>query len=85
MPTFEADRGGLLWDATAVPNAFFCEYMPAAPDSHVKVYLYGLMCAHGGVQEEGDLLDDVPGRWRCPATRWNAPCATGSAAAWWSG
>lgn len=33
--------------------------MPAAPDSHVKVYLYGLMCAHGGVQEEGDLLDDV--------------------------
>lgn len=59
MPTFEAERGGLLWDATAVPNAFFCEYMPAAPDSHVKVYLYGLMCAHGGVQEEGDLLDDV--------------------------
>ena len=58
MPTFEAERGGLLWDATAVPNAF-CEYMPAAPDSHVKVYLYGLMCAHGGVQEEGDLLDDV--------------------------
>ena len=51
MPTFEAERGGLLWDATAVPNAFFCEYMPAAPDSHVKVYLYGLMCAHGGVQE----------------------------------
>ena len=37
MPTFEAERGGLLWDATAVPNAFFCEYMPAAPDSHVKV------------------------------------------------
>ena len=59
MPTFEAERGGLLWDATAVPNAFFCEYMPAAPASHVKVYLYGLMCAHGGVQEEGDLLDDV--------------------------
>ena len=59
MPTFEAERGGLLWDATAVPNAFFCEYMPAAPDSHVKVYLYGLMCAHGGAQEEGDLLDDV--------------------------
>ena len=59
MPTFEAERGGLLWDATAVPNAFFCEYMPAAPEGHVKVYLYGLMCAHGGVQEEGDLLDDV--------------------------
>ena len=59
MPTFEADRGGLLWDATAVPNAFFCEYMPAAPEGHVKVYLYGLMCAHGGMTEEGDLLDDA--------------------------
>lgn len=59
MPTFETDRSGLLWNATAVPNAFFCEYMPSAPESHVKVYLYGLMCAMGGVPEEGDLLDDV--------------------------
>ncbi|MEG0511312.1 MAG: DnaD domain protein [Clostridia bacterium] len=59
MPTFEADKAALLWDATAVPNAFFCEYMPSAPESHVKVYLYGLMCAHAGMVEDGELLDDV--------------------------
>lgn len=59
MPTFESERSGLLWNATAVPNAFFCEYMPAAPESYVKVYLYGLMCAHGGAPDDGDLLDDV--------------------------
>lgn len=59
MPTFETDRSGLLWGATAIPNAFFCEYMPAAPENHVKVYLYGYMCAHGGPQEEGDLLEDA--------------------------
>ena len=59
MPTFETGRPGLLWDATAVPNAFFCEYMPSAPESHVKVYLYGLMCAHSGVWDEVEMLDEV--------------------------
>ena len=38
MSTFETARTGLLWDATSVPNAFFCEFMPAAPEGHVKVY-----------------------------------------------
>ncbi len=59
MPTFETDKAALLWGATAVPNAFFCEYMPAAPEGHVKVYLYGLMCAHSGVGDDGVMLDDV--------------------------
>lgn len=59
MPTFETDRSGLLWDATAVSNAFLCEYMPAAPEGHVKVYLYGLMCAHAGTPDGEGLLDDA--------------------------
>ena len=59
MPTFETARSGLLWGATAVPNAFFCEYMPAAPENHVKVYLYGLMCAHGGLPDDEGMLDEM--------------------------
>ncbi len=59
MPTFETVRSGMLWDATAVPNAFFCEYMPAAPENHVKVYLYGLMWAHSGLGDEEGLLDEM--------------------------
>lgn len=59
MPTFETARPGLLWDATAVPNAFFCEYMPAAPEGYVKIYLYGLMWAHSGVLEELDALEEL--------------------------
>jgi len=59
MPTFETARTGLLWGATAVPNAFFCEYMPAAPENHIKVYLYGLMCAHSGLPDDGNLLYEM--------------------------
>ena len=59
MPTFETARSGLLWGATAVPNAFFCEYMPSAPENHVKVYLYGLMCAHAGLPDDDNLLDEM--------------------------
>ena len=59
MSTFETARTGLLWDATSVPNAFFCEFMPAAPEGHVKVYLYGLMWARSGVADDGDLLDEM--------------------------
>lgn len=59
MPTFTNDPASLLWDATAVSNAFICEYMPAAPDGYVKVYLYGLMCAHGGFADEDAMLDDA--------------------------
>jgi len=59
MPTFEAGRPGLLWDSTAVSNAFFCEYMPAAPEGHVKVYLYGLMWAHSGVNDDLEMLDEM--------------------------
>jgi DNA replication protein DnaD len=36
----------VLWDSVALPNAFICEYMPAAPEGYVKVYLFGLMYAH---------------------------------------
>lgn len=59
MPTFETARSGLLWGATAVPNAFFSEYMPAAPENHVKVYLYGLMCVHSGLADDGNLLYEM--------------------------
>lgn len=46
MALFEADKAGVLWGAVSLPNAFICEYMPAAPEGHVKVYLYGLLYAH---------------------------------------
>ena len=46
MALFEPDKAGILWDATALPNAFICEYMPHAPEGYVKVYLYGLLYAH---------------------------------------
>ena len=59
MPTFETARSGLLWGATAVPNAFFCEYMPSAPENHVKVYLYGLMCAYSGLPDDGNMLYEM--------------------------
>ncbi|MEG0900821.1 MAG: DnaD domain protein [Clostridia bacterium] len=59
MPTFETDKAAILWDATAIPNAFFCEYMPSAPDGYAKVYLYCLMRAHAGQLEDDAMLDDV--------------------------
>lgn len=59
MSTFETDKAGLLWNGTAVPNAFLCEYMPSAPEGYVKVYLYGLMCAHAGMADDDSMLDDV--------------------------
>ena len=43
MALFDSDKAGVLWDAVAVSNAFICEYMPAAPEGYVKVYLYGLL------------------------------------------
>ena len=49
MSTFINDPSAMLWDATAVSNAFLCEFMPIAPEGYVKVYLYALMYAHGGV------------------------------------
>ena len=67
MPTFETASSGLLWDATALPNAFICHYMPTAPENHVKVYLYGYMCAHGGSPDEGALLEDTARALSLPA------------------
>jgi len=43
---FDADKSGVLWGSIALPNAFICEYMPAAPEGYVKVYLFGLLYAH---------------------------------------
>ncbi len=59
MPTFQVDQAGVLWDSTALPNAFLCEYMPSAPDGHVKVYLYGLMLAHNNLPGETQTLADI--------------------------
>lgn len=59
MPLFQSDKSGVLWDATALANAFICEYMPTAPDSYVKVYLYGLMLAHNAALDEKQTLTDI--------------------------
>ena len=59
MSAFEIARSGLLWDATSVSNAFLCEFMPSAPEGHVKVYLYGLMWAHSGAAGDGDQLEEM--------------------------
>lgn len=53
MALFDIDKAGALWDSVALPNAFICEYMPAAPEGYVKVYLYGLMYAHFPAAGEG--------------------------------
>lgn len=59
MSTFINDPSAMLWDATAVSNAFLCEFMPIAPEGYVKVYLYALMYAHGGAREDEAMLSDV--------------------------
>jgi DNA replication protein DnaD len=59
MPLFQSDKSAMLWEVTALPNAFICEYMPAAPDSYVKVYLYGLMYTQTTCMEESLTLSDV--------------------------
>lgn len=59
MPSFYGDKGGLLWDATALSNAFICEYMPTAPEGYVKVYLYGLMCAHAVTEDGGQNIGEM--------------------------
>jgi len=53
MALFDADKSGVLWDAVALSNAFICEYMPAAPEGYVKIYLYGLLYAHFPSAAEG--------------------------------
>ncbi len=59
MAAFVTDPGSFLWNATAVPNAFFCEYMPSAPDGYVKVYLYGLMAAREGLGDTVRMVEDL--------------------------
>ncbi len=59
MAAFVNDPSAFLWNATAVPNAFFCEYMPAAPDGYVKVYLYGLMVAREGLGDTVRMVEDL--------------------------
>jgi uncharacterized protein with PIN domain len=53
MALFDTDKAGVLWDAVSLPNAFICEYMPAAPEGYVKVYLYGLMYARYPAAADG--------------------------------
>ena len=59
MSAFETARASLMWDATPVSNACLCEFMPAAPEGHVKVYLYGLMWARSGFSDGTDQLEDM--------------------------
>lgn len=50
MALFEPAPRDALWDATAVPNGFLIEYMPAAPEGYAKVYLYALLCQRNGIE-----------------------------------
>ncbi len=59
LAAFVNDPTGFLWGATAVPNAFFCEYMPSAPEGYVKVYLYGLMAAREGLGDTIRMVEDL--------------------------
>ena len=59
MAAFVTDPGSFLWGATAVPNAFFCDYMPSAPEGYVKVYLYGYMAAQNGLGETVRMVEDL--------------------------
>ncbi len=59
MPLFQSDQSAMLWEVTALPNAFLCEYMPAAPEGYVKVYLYGLMYAQTTAMGDSLTLADV--------------------------
>lgn len=59
MAAFVNDPASFLWNATAVSNAFFCEYMPAAPEGYVKVYLYGLMAAREGLGDTIRMVEDL--------------------------
>lgn len=59
MGAFINESGALMWGATAVPNAFFCEYMPSAPEGYVKVYLYGLMGACAGLEDHLHMVEDL--------------------------
>lgn len=50
-----------MYDATAFDNMFIIEYMPAAPESFLKVYMYArMLCLHpelGGIEEIGRALN----------------------------
>lgn len=45
----------LMQGVTPVDNLFIAEYMPAAPENYVKVYLYGLMLCASYAEESDDL------------------------------
>lgn len=59
LPLFQSDKSGMLWEVTALPNAFICEYMPGAPEGYVKVYLYGLMYTQTTCMQDTMALADV--------------------------
>lgn len=55
MPLCAYQDARLRSDETIVENAFIRDYMPFAPNSCVKVYLYGLMQCQSGVGESTPL------------------------------
>lgn len=57
MPFCAYSRDAAMFDVTPVENLFLLEYLPAAPEGFVRVYLYVRMCcAH---PELGGELSDV--------------------------
>ena len=45
MAFVETSRDALKFGVTTVDNLFVTEYLPAAPDGYVRVYLYALFSA----------------------------------------
>ena len=45
MATFSFADGGAMFDSTPIENLFLFEYLPAAPDAFLRVYLYARMLA----------------------------------------
>ena len=40
MATFSFAEGGAMFDSTPIENLFLLEYLPAAPEAFLRVYLY---------------------------------------------
>ena len=56
---FEPDKSGTLWESVSLSNAFVCEFMPAAPEGFVKVYLYGLLYARFPAADESFTVETM--------------------------
>jgi len=57
MPFCSFDRNAGMYDSTPIENMFLLEYLPAAPEDFLRVYLYArMLCLH---PELGDGMDEL--------------------------